>query len=108
MYIYYSFAAFDGNFKLKRYLKVGEKPDASLCSGRAYCVPDDKYGAWVRLSSAADQFTETPTCSGFQQQRLADVKGKAGVAVTGVGGGMCSRHEFIRPRSMVDFQYGER
>lgn len=72
-------------------------------------VAEGLYQEWLAKSSKPEA-RDVPSCSGFLARELADTRGnnKRGLAVTGVAGGICTRHEFVLPNSMVDLQKGEK
>jgi hypothetical protein len=48
------------------------------------------------------------TCSGLAALDYANTKFSRGYSTTGVGMGVCARHEFIQPNGVGDLQKGER
>lgn len=48
------------------------------------------------------------TCTGLAALDHANTKYSRGYATTGVGLGVCARHEFIQKNGAVDLQKGER
>lgn len=48
------------------------------------------------------------TCTGLAALDHANTKFSRGYATTGVGLGVCARHEFIQKNGAVDLQKGER
>lgn len=48
------------------------------------------------------------TCTGLAALDHANTKYSRGYATTGVGVGVCARHEFIQKNGAVDLQKGER
>jgi hypothetical protein len=48
------------------------------------------------------------TCSGLAALDYANTKFSRGYSSTGVGMGVCARHEFIQPNGVGDLQRGER
>ncbi|KAF7331578.1 CxC2 domain-containing protein [Mycena kentingensis (nom. inval.)] len=48
------------------------------------------------------------TCSGLAALDYANTKFSRGYAATGVGMGVCARHEFVQPNGVADLQRGER
>jgi hypothetical protein len=48
------------------------------------------------------------TCSGLAALDYANTKFSRGYAATGVGMGVCARHEFVLPNAVGDLQKGER
>ncbi|KAJ7912879.1 hypothetical protein B0H13DRAFT_2326934 [Mycena leptocephala] len=50
---------------------------------------------------------EMNTCSGLAALDYANTKFSRGYASTGVGMGVCARHEFVQPNGVGDLQHGE-
>jgi hypothetical protein len=48
------------------------------------------------------------TCSGLAALDYANTKFSRGYSSTGIGMGVCARHEFIQPNGVGDLQRGER
>ncbi|KAJ7795108.1 hypothetical protein B0H14DRAFT_2392014 [Mycena olivaceomarginata] len=48
------------------------------------------------------------TCSGLAALDYANTKFSRGYSTTGVGMGVCARHEFVQPNGVGDLQRGER
>lgn len=48
------------------------------------------------------------TCTGLSAVSQANTKYAKGYAATGVGGVICSRHEFMLPNGLADILAGER
>jgi hypothetical protein len=48
------------------------------------------------------------TCSGLAALDFANTKFARGYSATGVGMGVCARHEFVQPNGVGDLQKGER
>ncbi|KAJ3816542.1 hypothetical protein F5880DRAFT_1626477 [Lentinula raphanica] len=88
-YLYWIYFALDACFRLKRRLVSSEKQDPDLDVGGLYFMEDTLFRQY--LSSVTDQ-QEMSTC----------------YATTGVGLGVCARHEFIQRNGVVDLQKGER
>ncbi|KAJ3819033.1 hypothetical protein F5880DRAFT_1625783 [Lentinula raphanica] len=96
-YLYWIFFAIDACFRLKRRLVSSEARDPDLDDGvfREY------------LRAVTDQ-NEMSTCTGLSALDHANTKHSRGYATTGVGIGVCARHEFIQLNGAVDLQKGER
>jgi hypothetical protein len=47
------------------------------------------------------------TCSGLAALDYANTKFSRGYSATGVGMGVCARHEFVQPNGVGDLQRGE-
>ncbi|KAJ3964968.1 hypothetical protein EV361DRAFT_873590 [Lentinula raphanica] len=82
-----------------------EKRDPDLDSGGSYFTEDVLFRQY--LSSVTDQ-QEMSTCTGLSALDHANTKFSRGYATTGVGLGVCARHEFIQRNGVVDLQKGER
>ncbi|KAJ3818660.1 hypothetical protein F5880DRAFT_1625934 [Lentinula raphanica] len=104
-YLYWIYFAIDGCFRLKRRLVSSEKRDPDLDSGGSYFTEDVLFRQY--LSSVTDQ-QEMSTCTGLSALDHANTKFSRGYATTGVGLGVCARHEFIQRNGVVDLQKGER
>ncbi|KAJ6448522.1 hypothetical protein C8R45DRAFT_794426, partial [Mycena sanguinolenta] len=48
------------------------------------------------------------TCSGLAALDCANTKFSRGYSATGIGMGVCARHEFVQPNGVGDLQKGER
>ncbi|KAJ7886239.1 hypothetical protein B0H14DRAFT_2243953, partial [Mycena olivaceomarginata] len=104
-FLYIIFLAIDACFRLKRRLVSSELKDPSLGWGWAYMVDAVLYRSY--LLTITDQ-NEMSTCSGLAALDHANTKFSRGYAATGVGMGVCARHEFVLPNSVGDLQKGER
>ncbi|KAJ7820776.1 hypothetical protein B0H14DRAFT_2599756 [Mycena olivaceomarginata] len=103
--LYIMFIAIDACFRLKHRLVSSEAKDPGLGTGWAYFVEDAPFRKY--LLSVTDQ-QEMSTCSGLAALDYANTKFSRGYASTGVGLGVCARHEFVLANSAVDLQRGER
>ncbi|KAF7319717.1 CxC2 domain-containing protein [Mycena kentingensis (nom. inval.)] len=103
--LYTLYIAMDACFRLKRRLISSWARDPGLGTGWAYMIAPGPYLAYI--ASVGDQ-KEMSTCSGLAAIDHANDKFSRGYAVTGVGIGVCARHEFILPTSVGDLQKGER
>ncbi|KAJ7728436.1 hypothetical protein DFH07DRAFT_969869 [Mycena maculata] len=101
----YVFLALDACFRLKRRLISSELKDPGLGVGMAYMLKNEPYREYLR--TVTDQ-KEMNTCSGLAALDYANTKFSRGYATTGVGMGVCARHEFIQPNGVGDLQRGER
>ncbi|KAJ7837785.1 hypothetical protein B0H14DRAFT_3459923 [Mycena olivaceomarginata] len=90
-FLYIIFLAIDACFRLKRRLVSSELKDPSLGWGWAYMVDAMLYRSY--LLTITDQ-NEMSTCSGLAALDHANTKFSQGYAATGVGMGVCTRHEF--------------
>ncbi|KAJ3709697.1 hypothetical protein C8R42DRAFT_598178 [Lentinula raphanica] len=104
-YLYWIYFALDACFRLKRRLVSSEKMDPDLDVGGSYFTEDSLFRQY--LSSVTDQ-QEMSTCTGLSALDHANTKFSRGYATTGVGLGVCARHEFIQRNGVVDLQKGER
>ncbi|KAJ7900467.1 hypothetical protein B0H13DRAFT_2336571 [Mycena leptocephala] len=104
-FLYILFLALDVCFRLKRRLVSSELKDPSLGSGWAYLVESVPYRQY--LLTVTDQ-KEMSTCSGLAALDYANTKFSRGYSATGVGMGVCTRHEFVQPNGVGDLQKGER
>ncbi|KAJ7758846.1 hypothetical protein DFH07DRAFT_867964 [Mycena maculata] len=104
-HLYTFFLALDACFRLKRRLISSELKDPGLGVGLAYMVENEPYREYLR--TVTDQ-KEMNTCTGLAALDYAHTKFSRGYATTGVGMGVCARHEFIQPNGVGDLQRGER
>ncbi|KAF8183500.1 hypothetical protein K438DRAFT_1907965 [Mycena galopus ATCC 62051] len=104
-YLYIMFLAINACFRLKRRLVSSELKDPSLGSGWSYMVETKPYQEF--LLTVTDQ-QEMSTCSGLAALVYANTKFSRGYSATGVGMGVCARHEFVQPNGVGDLQRGER
>ncbi|KAJ7754817.1 hypothetical protein B0H16DRAFT_1458854 [Mycena metata] len=104
-FLYILFLALDACFRLKRRLVSSELKDPSLGAGWSYMVDTKPYRKY--LLTVTDQ-KEMSTCSGLAALDYANTKFSRGYSATGVGMGVCARHEFIQPNGVGDLQKGER
>ncbi|KAJ7653714.1 hypothetical protein DFH06DRAFT_1270103 [Mycena polygramma] len=104
-FIYTLFLAFDACFRLKRGLVSSELKDPGLGTGMSYMLENPPYRKY--LLGVTDQ-KEINTCSGLAALDYANTKFLRGYSTTGVGMGLCARHEFIQPNGVGDLQKGER
>ncbi|KAF7312717.1 CxC2 domain-containing protein [Mycena indigotica] len=99
------FIAIDACFRLKRRAISNELRDPGLGTGWAYMLEWHPYRE--HLLTVTDQ-QEMSTCSGLAALDHANSKFSRGYSVTGVGMGVCARHEFVLPNGVGDLQAGER
>ncbi|KAF7327504.1 CxC2 domain-containing protein [Mycena kentingensis (nom. inval.)] len=104
-YLYTLYIAMDACFHLKRRLVSSWARDPGLGTGWAYMIAPGPYLAYI--ASVGDQ-KEMSSCSGLAAIDHANDKFSRGYTATGVGMGVCARHEFILPTSVGDLQKGER
>ncbi|KAJ7494547.1 hypothetical protein B0H11DRAFT_2155926 [Mycena galericulata] len=104
-FLYILFIAIDACFRLKRRLVSSEAKDPALGSGWSYFTEDTAYRKY--LLTVTDQ-KEMSTCSGLAALDYANTKFSRGYGATGVGLGVCARHEFVQKNGAGDLQKGER
>ncbi|KAJ7431013.1 hypothetical protein B0H11DRAFT_2165862 [Mycena galericulata] len=104
-FLYVLFIAIDACFRLKRRLVSSEAKDPALGSGWGYFAEDMAYRKY--LLTVTDQ-KEMSTCSGLAALDYANTKFSRGYGATGVGLGVCARHEFVQRNGAGDLQKGER
>ncbi|KAJ7800235.1 hypothetical protein B0H14DRAFT_2387450 [Mycena olivaceomarginata] len=104
-FLYILFIALDACFRLKRRMISSEFKDPGLGTGWAYVTENPPYRQY--LLSVTDQ-KEMSTCSGLAALDYANTKFSRGYSTTGVGMGVCARHEFVQPTGVGDLQKGER
>ncbi|KAJ7018738.1 hypothetical protein C8F04DRAFT_976786 [Mycena alexandri] len=104
-FLYSLFIALDACFRLKRRLVSSELRDPGLGTGWAYFVEQEPYREYLLTTTNE---TEMSTCSGLAALDYANTKFSRGYSTTGVGMGVCARHEFVQPTGVGDLQKGER
>ncbi|KAJ7085995.1 hypothetical protein B0H15DRAFT_923193 [Mycena belliarum] len=104
-FLYTLFLALDACFRLTRRLVSSELRDPDLSPGWGHLVATTPYREFLR--SVTDQ-KEMNTCSGLAALDYANTKFSRGYSTTGVGMGVCARHEFVQPNGVGDLQKGER
>ncbi|KAJ7848834.1 hypothetical protein B0H14DRAFT_2356572 [Mycena olivaceomarginata] len=104
-FLYIFFLALDACFRLKRRMISNEYKDPGLGTGWAYVMENPPYRHYLR--TVTDQ-KEMSTCSGLAALDYANTKFSRGYSTTGVGMGVCARHEFVQPNGVGDLQRGER
>ncbi|KAJ7118008.1 hypothetical protein C8R43DRAFT_1153763 [Mycena crocata] len=104
-FLYIIFLAIDACFRLKRRLIASDLKDPSLGPGWSYLTERSPYREY--LLDVTDQ-SEMSTCSGLAALDYANTKFSRGYSATGVGMGVCARHEFVQPNGVGDLQKGER
>ncbi|KAJ7789817.1 hypothetical protein B0H14DRAFT_3572553 [Mycena olivaceomarginata] len=95
----------DTCFRLKRRMISSEFKDPGLGTGWAYVTENAPYRHF--LLTVMDQ-KEMGTCSGLAALDYVNTKFSRGYSTTGVGMGVCTRHEFVQPNGVGDLQRGER
>ncbi|KAJ7860857.1 hypothetical protein B0H14DRAFT_3445824 [Mycena olivaceomarginata] len=103
-FLYIMFLAFNACFRLKRRLVSNELKDPSLGSGWAFLLESVPYRKFLLM--VTDQ-KEMSTCSELAALDFTNMKFARGYSATGVGMGVCARHEFVQPNGVGDLQKGE-
>ncbi|KAF8142767.1 hypothetical protein K438DRAFT_1634908, partial [Mycena galopus ATCC 62051] len=104
-FLYIMFLALDACFRLKRRMISSEIKDPGLGTGWAYVTEIAPYRHYLLM--VTDQ-KEMSTCSGLAALDYANTKFSTGYSTTGVGMGVCARHQFVQPTGVGDLQKGER
>ncbi|KAJ7739793.1 hypothetical protein DFH07DRAFT_778617 [Mycena maculata] len=104
-FLYILYIAIDACFRLKHRLVSNEEKDPPLGSGWAYFTEDAPYREY--LKTVTDQ-KDMSTCSGLAALDYANTKFSRGYGATGVGLGVCARHEFVQANGAGALQKGER
>ncbi|KAJ7175530.1 hypothetical protein C8R46DRAFT_1160834 [Mycena filopes] len=99
------FIGLDACFRLKRRLISSQMKDPGLGTGWAYMVENEPYREYLHTVTNQKEMT---TCRGLAALDYANTKFSRGYATTGVGMGVCVRHEFVQPNGVGDLQRGER
>nr|GAT52430.1 predicted protein [Mycena chlorophos] len=103
--LYVIILAIDACFRLKRRLISNEVRDPGLGTGWAYMVEWEPYREFLLLHKNEKEMN---SCSGLRAVDYANTRFSRGYSVTGVGMGICARHEIVLPTSVGDLQAGER
>ncbi|KAF7298475.1 CxC2 domain-containing protein [Mycena kentingensis (nom. inval.)] len=103
--LYIQFIAMDACFRLKRRLIGSDIRDLGLGTGWAYLVEWEPYRQYLLM--VTDQ-KEISSCTGLAALDHANTKFARGYSATGVGAGICARHEFVLANGVGDLQRGER
>ncbi|KAJ7687061.1 hypothetical protein B0H14DRAFT_2654047 [Mycena olivaceomarginata] len=99
-FLYMLLVAVDANFRLRNRMRANEINDPSLGPG---------WGCWVDPTAYKDHIKNyVSTCIAFAALLQKDTRMTTGLRVSGVGGGVCARHECMRPNGLGDLQKGER
>ncbi|KAJ7608898.1 hypothetical protein DFH06DRAFT_929636, partial [Mycena polygramma] len=106
-FLYTFFLALDACFRLKRRLVSSDLRDPGLGTGWAYFLEQDPYRKFL-LTVTNQKEVRMSTCSGLAALDYANTKFSRGYSSTGVGMGVCARHEFVQPTGVGDLQKGER
>ncbi|KAJ7850849.1 hypothetical protein B0H13DRAFT_2360511 [Mycena leptocephala] len=107
-FLYILFLALDACFRLKRRLVSSELKDPSLGPGWGYVVENAAYREHLLTVTDPKGGEQMSTCSGLAALDYANTKFSRGYSATGVGMGVCARHEFVQPNGVGDLQKGER
>ncbi|KAJ7827600.1 hypothetical protein B0H14DRAFT_3088313 [Mycena olivaceomarginata] len=108
-FIYVFFLAIDACFRLKRGLVSSELKDPGLGTGMSYLLEDTEFREFLlTVTDQVEVYWQMSTCSGLAALDYANTKFSRGYSSTGVGMGVCARHEFIQPNGVGDLQRGER
>ena len=123
-YLYVLILALDACFRLKWRIISSESKDPGLGTGWGYFVEDEPYREYILSVTDQDEvrffsgfcmfnfdlgiINQMSTCSGLAALDHANSKFSRGYATTGVGVGLCARHEFIQKNGVGDLQKGER
>ncbi|KAJ7575331.1 hypothetical protein C8J56DRAFT_1007724 [Mycena floridula] len=104
-FIYTLFLAMDACFRLKRKIVSSDVKDPGLGTGFAYFVEDPVYQAYCKTLG---EQTQMNSCTGLSAVDHANTRFSRGYAVTGVGLGLCARHELVAINGVGDIQKGEK
>ncbi len=107
-WLYRLYLAIDANFRLKRKKVSSHAVDPSFNKGCAYFVEHAAYKAHLDKWDKDAKDDRTDNCNTHDAVKLANIKGAAGLAATGIATVDCSRHKMKRPCSIGDLQKGER
>ncbi|KAF7313212.1 CxC2 domain-containing protein [Mycena kentingensis (nom. inval.)] len=120
-FLYTIFLALDACFRLKRRIISSWQRDPGSGPGWAYMCEPFTYERFIATITEQDDARtvlspvqlplivgQMSTCSGLAAVEQANTKFSRGYAATGVGMGVCARHEFVMPTSVADLQRGER
>ncbi|KAJ7590359.1 hypothetical protein C8J56DRAFT_783650, partial [Mycena floridula] len=103
-FIYTLFLAMDACFRLKQKIVSSDGKDPGLATGFAYFVEDPPYREYCQTLG---EQTEMNSCTGLSAVDHANTRFLRGYAVTGVGLGLCTRHELVAKNGVGDIQKGE-
>ncbi|KAF8871964.1 hypothetical protein BD779DRAFT_1613866 [Infundibulicybe gibba] len=106
-WIYALFLAMDANFRLKRLNVSSNDKDPGLNRGFAYFVSEKPFKAFLQTYDKKIP-DDVSTCSNHDAIKSASARGGKGVAASGVGAVVCSRHNIQRANGVGDLQKGER
>ncbi|KAF7324862.1 CxC2 domain-containing protein [Mycena kentingensis (nom. inval.)] len=104
-FLYIVYIAIDACFRLKRRLIGNDLRDPGCGPGFAFLVEWEPYREYLKTITKQVEMT---SCSGLAALDHANTKFSRGYSATGVGAGVCARHEFVQPNGVADLQRGER
>ncbi|KAJ6451209.1 hypothetical protein C8R47DRAFT_998609, partial [Mycena vitilis] len=104
-FLYTLYLALDACFRLKRRLISSELKDPDMGPGWAYLLNTMPYRDYLRTVTNQKEMN---SCSGLAALDYANTKFSRGYSTTGVGMGVCARHEFVQANGVGDLQRGER
>ncbi|RDX44819.1 hypothetical protein OH76DRAFT_1538089, partial [Lentinus brumalis] len=108
-WLYRLYLAIDANFRLKRKKVSSDAVDPGLNHGYAFFVEEAGYKSHLETWDKDNpKEASEKLCNTHDAIKLANVKGAAGLAASGVATIDCSRHDMKRPCSVGDLQKGER
>ncbi|KAG2148141.1 uncharacterized protein EDB93DRAFT_1250199 [Suillus bovinus] len=105
-WLYGFFIGINTNFCMCHCNKSSEEADPSLSKGWAYFVEGSGFKSVLELHAGFTQ--EKSSCASHNAVNLADLKRVCGLAATGIGAIVCTRHNFKRPSAVGDLQKGRR
>ncbi|KAJ7721100.1 hypothetical protein B0H14DRAFT_2642530 [Mycena olivaceomarginata] len=103
-FLYMLILAVDANFRLKNRIRTNEIDDPSLGPGWGYWVELTKYKRHLKKYINEKEIS---TCIAFAALLQKDTRLTTGLRISGVGGCVCARHEYMRPNGLGDLQKGE-
>ncbi|KAJ7579361.1 hypothetical protein C8J56DRAFT_897711 [Mycena floridula] len=104
-FIYTLFLAMDACFRLKRKMVSSDEKNPGLGTGMAYFVEDQPYREYCQTLGNQNEMN---TCTGLSTVDHVNTRFSRGYAVTGVGLGLCARHELVAKNAVGDIQKGEK
>lgn len=106
-WLYTLYIAIDANFRLRRKDVSSEEKDPGLSKGFAYLVDDTAFREY--LKEYLDLIIEEKsTCSTHDAIKSASIRGGRGIAASGLGAVVCSRHDMRLPVAAGDLHKGEK
>lgn len=108
-WLYRMFLAQDANFRARRLNVSNSTLDPCLNNGSAYLVSNEPYQEFLAKVEKNEKVKEdTSDCNNHDAIKSASIKGRKGVATTGIAAVECARHDMKRPASVTTLQKGER